>query len=190
MKKDEEVKKAMPSDHSMDLPKKDKAKTAWMIIAIVALVVLIGLGIYGYMQMQKTNQKIKDQQAQIDELNDAKKTLEDTAAAAAKAATDAAAKAVTSAATSSDADQVSQLAKNQSEASVGTVVGKNVNLGVPRISDDKKFAVLGISGIADGQSGPGAGMYFKKVNGSWVYLGTIQNMTPEFRERYGIPAGI
>ena len=139
--------------------------------------------------MKNMNQKISDQQAQIDDLNNKKNTLEDAAAAAAKAATDAAARAVTNAVTASDADQVSQLAKNQSEASVGVVVGTNVKHGAPTFSNDKKFAKLTTNSIVNGQSGPGAVMYFKKVNNSWVYLDSIQNMTPEFQERYGIPAG-
>lgn len=87
--KDKVVKEAMQSDHSMDLPKRDKGKKVWMIIAIIALVALIGLGVYGYMQMQKTNQKIKDQKAQIQKLEDNKKIIEDAARAAAGGATQA-----------------------------------------------------------------------------------------------------
>ena len=177
------------SSNTINLPRRDQAKMVWMIIAIILMIALIGLGVYGYMQMQKTNQKIIEQQAQIDDLENKRKALEDAAAAAAKAATDAAAKAVSGAVTTSDADQVSQLAKNQSEASVGVVVGTNVKHGAPTFSNDKKFAKLTTNGIVNGQSGPGAVMYFKKVNNSWVYLDTIQNMTPEFQERYGIPAG-
>lgn len=64
---------------NIDLPKKSQATKVWMIVAILTIVALIGLGIYGYMSMQKANQKIKDQQAQIDDLSNKKKTLEDAA---------------------------------------------------------------------------------------------------------------
>lgn len=87
--KDKEVKEAMHGDHSMDLPKRDKAKTVWMVIAIILLVALISLGVYGYIQMKNMNQKISDQQAQIQKLEDSKKLIEDAVKAAAGGATQA-----------------------------------------------------------------------------------------------------
>jgi cell division protein FtsB len=85
-KKDEEVKDAMASmsssEHSMSLPKKDKSKKVWIVLFVITLLALIGLGVYGYTKVQSDNKKIKDQQAQIDDLQNKKKTLEETAAAA------------------------------------------------------------------------------------------------------------
>ncbi len=100
-------KKDMPD--TIDLPKKSQAAKVWMIVAIVAIIALIGLGIYGYMSMQKLNKQIKDQQAQIDDLSNKKKTLEDAASAAAAAATNAAASAVSSAVSNSNFLEVKEL---------------------------------------------------------------------------------
>lgn len=92
-KKDEEVKDAMASmsssEHSMSLPKKDKSKKVWIVLFVITLLALIGLGVYGYTKVQSDNKKINDQQAQIDDLQNKKKTLEDAAAAAATAVTKA-----------------------------------------------------------------------------------------------------
>jgi hypothetical protein len=41
-------KKDMPD--TIDLPKKSQAAKVWMIVAILAIIALIGLGIYGYMR--------------------------------------------------------------------------------------------------------------------------------------------
>jgi len=186
VKKDEEVKKAMPSDHSMDLPKKDKAKTAWMIIAIVALVALIGLGIYGYTQMQKTNQKIKDQQAQIDELNDTKKTLEDAAAAAAKAATDAAAKAVTNAVTKqTDEELIKTALTNQCQLYQGKASPYLKTYKIQQVENNFAQAAYICN---PGEDGPTA--ILKKVNNQWfiVSQGIGEIVTNEARTNYGIPA--
>lgn len=89
MPEDKELKDAMHSEH-IHLPKKDKSKTVWIVISIILLLALIGLGVYGYMQMTKLNQSIKDKDATIAELQNNKKKLEDTAAAAATAAVKAA----------------------------------------------------------------------------------------------------
>jgi len=84
--KSDDVKDAMAqSEHSMSLPKRDKSKKVWVILFVITLLALIGLGAYGYIKVQNDNKKIKDQQAQIDDLINKKKTLEDAAAKAATA---------------------------------------------------------------------------------------------------------
>jgi cell division protein FtsB len=84
--KSDDVKDAMAqSEHSMSLPKRDKSKKVWVILFVITLLALIGLGVYGYIKVQNDNKKIKDQQAQIDDLTNKKKTLEDAAAKAATA---------------------------------------------------------------------------------------------------------
>jgi hypothetical protein len=89
MPEDKELKDAMHHDHQIKLPKKDKSKTVWIVIAVILLLALIGLGAYGYMQINKLNKSIKDKDATISDLQNKKKTLEDTAAAAATAVTQA-----------------------------------------------------------------------------------------------------
>lgn len=85
---DKEVKEALHhSEHSIDLPKKDKSKKVWIVLFAITLIALIGLGVFGYIKLKNDNKKIKDQQAQIDDLSNKKKTLEDAAAAAATAVT-------------------------------------------------------------------------------------------------------
>lgn len=88
MPEDKDLKEAMHSDH-IKLPKKDKSKTVWIVISVILLLALIGLGVYGYMQITKLNQSSKDKDATISDLQNKKKTLEDTAAAAANAVTQA-----------------------------------------------------------------------------------------------------
>lgn len=86
MPEDKDLKEAMNSDH-INLPKKSKSATAWIIISVILLLGLIGLGVYGYMQITKLNKQVKDNDATIADLQNKKKTLEDTIAAAAKAVT-------------------------------------------------------------------------------------------------------
>lgn len=88
MPEDKELEEAMHSDH-IKLPKKDKSKTAWIVISVILLLALIGLGVYGYMQITKLNKSAMDKDATIADLQNKKKTLEDAAAAAATAVTQA-----------------------------------------------------------------------------------------------------
>ncbi len=75
--------------------KKSNSKV-WIVVSAVLLVILVAVSIYGYMSIQKLNKQLKDQQAQITELQDKKKTLEDAASAAASAAVKTAANVVDS----------------------------------------------------------------------------------------------
>lgn len=84
-----------PSADHIQLPKRDRAKTVWMIVAIVAIAALIGLGVFGYYKIKNLNKQLQDQQAQINDLSNTKKTLEDAASAAAKSAVNATANAIT-----------------------------------------------------------------------------------------------
>jgi hypothetical protein len=93
IKNDGDIKEAMSAtEDGMSLPKRDKSKKVWIILFVISLIALIGLGVYGYIKIQSDRKKINDQQAQISDLQNNKKTLEDAAAAAATAVT----KAVTS----------------------------------------------------------------------------------------------
>ena len=89
MPEDKELKDAMHSDHQIKLPKKDKSKTAWIVIAVILLLALVGLGAYGYMQITNLNKAIKDKDATITDLQNKKKILEAAATAAATAVTQA-----------------------------------------------------------------------------------------------------
>jgi len=72
-----------PSSDHIQLPKRDRAKTVWIVVAIIAIAALIGLAAFGYVKVKNLNKQISDQQAQINELNNTKKTLEDAAKSAA-----------------------------------------------------------------------------------------------------------
>lgn len=177
---------AMQSSNTINLPKRDKAKKVWMIIAVIFLVALIGMGVYGYMQMKKLNQQIKDQQAQIDDLNNKKKTLEDAAAAAAKAATDAAAKAVTNVASQkSDEEMVKEALANRCAQFNGV---KAPFLKAYRIDlIDGSFA-QGSYICTNAQDGPIA--VLKKTNGTWYVVSEglgDEIVKSDTRNLYGIP---
>ena len=89
MPEDKELKDAIHNEHQIKLPKKDKSKTAWIVVSIILLLALIGIGAYGYMQITKLNKSNKDKDATISDLQNKKKTLESAAAAAATAVTQA-----------------------------------------------------------------------------------------------------
>lgn len=64
---------------------KNSGNKTWKTTAIVAIVVallLSAVGVFGYLQIKKLNKQVQDQKAQITELSDTKKTLEDAAASA------------------------------------------------------------------------------------------------------------
>src|SRR5437016_5542911 len=98
-------------DHPHDpTHKPDSKKTLiWMIVAIVLAAALIGLGVFSYLKIKNLNKKVNDQQAQITQLQNTKKTLEDAASAAATAATNAAATAAANALASSNFVEVKEL---------------------------------------------------------------------------------
>lgn len=181
----------MPATNMM--PEKTGGSKVWMIVAIIAILALIGLGIYGFMSMKKLNQQIKDQQTQIDELSNSKKTLEDAAAAAAKSAVST----VISTSAGSDDDQVTTATKNYCEALV------NPNTGKPRVfamgttgpngkkvvyASNKTFARVNADCTYTGvQEGSGSAYISKKVNGTWVVIDVGQQENPEATKNFGIP---
>ncbi len=83
-------------DITTDRPIKKSNSKVWMIVLAVLFVILIAVSTYGFMSVQKLNKQLKDQQTQINELQDKKKTLEDAASAAAAAAVKTAASAADS----------------------------------------------------------------------------------------------
>ncbi len=70
-----------------------KSPKVWIIITILLVLLLVAISIYSYMTIKNLNKKVTDQQAQITELQNKKKTLEDAAGAAATATTNAVASA-------------------------------------------------------------------------------------------------
>lgn len=103
------AKTSMPEEMPTPKSPSNKKSMIWMIVAIVAIVALLGSIAYGYISMKNLNKKISDQQSQINELSNTKKTLEDAASAAATAATNAAAKAAVNAFTNSNFLEVKEL---------------------------------------------------------------------------------
>jgi hypothetical protein len=177
----EETKTHTDQPVSVKPAKKDNGKMIWMIVAIVAIVALIGTLIYGYVKIKDLNKKISDQQFQITGLQNTKKTLEDAASAAATAATDAAAKAVGNAIASTD-DQLIQTAKNRLQAGVGV---KQVTVTIKKKDGD--FAGLSYQIVGGGEGG----MIYKKVNGTWqfIYAGS-DAPSSEVIDQFGIPNSI
>lgn len=67
------------------IPAKGSSKV-WMIATIVLAIALVGLAIYGYMKIKNLNNEITGQKTEIANLQNTKKTLQDTASSAATAA--------------------------------------------------------------------------------------------------------
>lgn len=167
------------SDSNIGALKAKSGSTKNILIAAVVILAIgiISLGAYGYTKIQSDNKKINSLNSQISDLQNTKKNLETAAVEAAKAAaTQVVSKVMT---TTSDVDQVNTLAKNQVEAEVGAVVGKNVTLSSATICTDKQFATAKRNSES---------MAFKKVNGTWVYIFGYQNITPELTEKWGLPS--
>lgn len=156
----------VPSSKNNTGDSKNNSKP-WMIVAIIAIVCLIGLSIYGYINMKNTNKKLADQQAQITDLQNKKKTLEDAAAAAASAATAAAGNAIKSAVTNTDTDKNQILASSKSFC---TGAG-NFSECSPKISKQlDKYADVVLSNKAHL-------LVIKDANNSWsVFLGSSDNL--------------
>jgi uncharacterized protein HemX len=174
--KSDDVKDAMAqSEHSMSLPKRDKSKKVWVILFVITLLALIGLGVYVYIKVQNDNKKIKDQQAQIDDLTNKKKTLED---AAAKAAT-AVAKNISSSQAISDEALITQ-AKNKI---LSNLTNKTANVNIVDRNGD--FARVSYS---SNDQPNGSSMTFKKVNDTWqfIYAGQLNPCT-DLIALYGVP---
>jgi len=183
-KKDEEVKDAMASmsssEHSMSLPKKDKSKKVWIALFVITLLAFIGLGVYGYTKVQSDNKKIKDQQAQIDDLQNTKKTLEDAAAAAAKAA-------VNTVTNKTDNDLINTATTNYLESAIGAKNNQTFKIETVKINTAKTFATVGVGVLDNGQRTSGFNVILKKVNNSWVVISEGQQSVPEEVTKYGIP---
>ncbi|MBA3679465.1 hypothetical protein H0W80_04775 [Candidatus Saccharibacteria bacterium] len=108
MKEETKQHKSMP-EHNNSAPKKDHSKTVWVIVAIIAIIMLIGLGIYSYFKIKDFNKQVADEKAKITEVSDKNKALENAASAAATAATNAAETAVANAVASSNFLEVKEL---------------------------------------------------------------------------------
>jgi len=177
-KKDEEVKDAMASmsssEHSMSLPKKDKSKKVWIVLFVITLLTLIGLGVYGYTKVQSDNKKIKDQQAQIDDLQNKNKTLEETAAAA---------KTVTQSTVSAQGTTDEALIVQAKNRILTQTDVKTVNATIT----EKKGDFAKISYNTNSQNNASS-MVFKKVNGTWqfIYAGQLNPCT-DLIAIYGVP---
>jgi len=184
----EEMKHEAMPEHNDPMPKKDAGKMIWMIVAIVAILALIGSIGYGYMSMKNLNKKISDQQAQINNLSNTKKTLEDAASAAATAATDAAAKAVGNAISNqTDNQQIQTVTKNTIEAQV-TQQGKITSVTVTKTEGN--FAAANYTSSSTDLSSSGQA-FLKKVNGQWVVILPGVQAVPSASEGklYGLPTG-
>jgi len=179
--KSDDVKDAMAqSEHSMSLPKLDKSKKVWVILFVITLLALIGLGVYGYIKVQNDNKKIKDQQAQIDDLTNKKKTLEDAAVATARSLVNTAVK--------SDSDLVNTATINYLEAQVGAKNNQTFKIEDIEINSSKTFATVSIGFLQNGQRTTGIAVILKKVNGTWVPIFDGQQTLPEDVAKYGIPS--
>ena len=187
----EEKKPEVKQSEVAPVPKKDTAKMVWMIIAIIAIIALIGSIAFGYMSMKNLNKKISDQQAQINDLQNTKKTLEDAASAAATAATNAAAKAVGNAISGqTDTTMIESAIKadcaqqNAAKSEVGptikTFTVKSVNGNYAQASFQCNGASSGTEAI------------LVKSSGNWVIVakGSGDFVPDKVRTEYNIPSSL
>ncbi len=172
-----------PTDH-IQLPKRDRAKTVWIVVAVIAIAALIGLAVFGYVKVKNLNKQISDQQAQITELNNKKKTLEDAASAAASAAAKSAVNTAINAVTSStsDQDKIKLAISDYCAAQSKTVIvrtGAMINF-----SSDKKAAT--VSKVVCNSGDEGA-FTLKKGNNDWIVLQFGQSQPDTLTSQFGLP---
>jgi hypothetical protein len=157
-----------------------KSVNVWMIVAIIFILISIGLGVYGYITIRNQNNKINSLNSQVADLQNKKKTLEDAAAAAAKAA-------VNTATNKTDNDLINTATINYLEAVVGAKNNQTFKIEDININSSKNFATVSIGVLQNGQRTTGYAVVLKKVNGSWVPILQGQQTLPEDVTKYGIP---
>ncbi|MFO0862304.1 MAG: hypothetical protein U0516_01115 [Candidatus Saccharibacteria bacterium] len=173
-----------PSSDHIQLPKRDRAKTIWIVVAIIAIAALIGLAAFGYVKVKNLNKQISDQQSQINELNNTKKTLEDAAAAAASAAAAAATKSAINTVTTSGTTDTALIEATKNHYMRNPNI-KTVNATVQDKSGD--FAHVSVN---FGEPGTSRTAIFKKVNNTWQYIyGGTQAPCSDYAALYGLPSG-
>lgn len=172
------------TDH-IQLPKRDRAKTVWMVVAIVAIAALIGLVAFGYYKIKNLNKQISDQQAQINDLNNKKKTLEDAASAAASSAAKSAVNTAINAVTSStsDQDKIKLAISDYCAAQSKTVIVRTS--AMINFSADKKAAT--VSNVACASDDRGA-FTLKKGNNDWVVLQFGQSQPDALTAQFNLPS--
>lgn len=159
-----------------------RSVNAWMIVAIIFILISIGLGVYGFITIRNQNNKINILNSQVADLQNTKKTLEDAAAAVATAAT----KAVTSSSQSpSDAAKIAAI--NWLEAETGEKNGQTFIVKTIKVSKDGNFASVEI--LPPNSNTGNTYVILKKVNGSWVAIGESLQYLPEWA-KYGVPQTI
>ena len=156
-----------------------KSVNVWMIVAIVLILITIGLGVYGFINIRNQNNKINNLNSQVADLTNKKRTLEDAAAAAAKA--------VVSSATKTDNELVNTATINYLEAQVGVKNNQTFKIENVKINSAKTFATVSIGVLENGQRTSGYSVILKKVNGVWVPILAGQQSLPEDVTLYGIP---
>ncbi len=157
-----------------------KSVNVWMIVAIIFILISIGLGVYGFITIRNQNNKINSLNSQVSDLQNKKKTLEDAAAAAAKAV-------VSSANTKSDSDLINSSVVNYLEAAEGSKNNQTFKVESVKINTAKTFASVGVGVLENGQRTSGFNVVLKKVNGSWIVISQGQQSVPEDVTKYGIP---
>lgn len=166
----------------MQPPPDKKSGKVWIVISILLLLALVGLVVYGYLNMQSQNSKVSSLNSKITDLEGQKKALED---AAAKAAADAAKKGTS---TTTDQDRIlaairSQCAENYTTE---TAVGPDVQeYKIDTISGNYAKASYLCKG---GNEGPSVILVKQNDNWNVVASGIGEIVQPAVRQLYSIPA--
>lgn len=152
----------------------------WMIIAIIAILALIGSLAYGYIRINNLNKKING-------LQDKNKILEDSVKIANE-------KLKTTSAQESDEAQVLAEAKAMCEAGVSPTTTKALvfRVGENKVTfaSNKQFARINAGCTETATSeGPGALYTLKKVDDKWLVVIVGNGPDPAKEKLYAIPSG-
>ena len=172
---------------SEEVLRKPKSNKSWMVATIVLVVLLVAGAVYAVTAIRNQNNKIKNLNSQVSDLQNKKKVLEDAATAAAKVVTQAVAD---NAATSSDQSMIAAALKAQcaekytSTSSAGPDVKQYT---IKSIAGNYAQANYECKGADEGPE-----VILVKQNGNWnvVAAGLGLFVSDAVRSLYNIPASL
>lgn len=181
---DKQVQDAMQNpDAQINLPHRSKAKTVWMVLAILLFIALIAVSAFGYYKWKQYRTLAGDLGAQINALNNQVEQLNNQigtleAQLSAKPKT-------TSTTTVADQDKIKQAITDYCAAAGGTVV--KTSASKINLSSDNKAATVSVTCSSSTKLTEGTFLLKKGSGGSWVVLQFGQSQSQDLTTQFGLP---
>lgn len=181
---DQQVQDAMPSpDARINLPQRSRAKTVWMVIAIISIIALIAVSAFGYYKWKQYRTLVGDLGAQINALNNQVQDLNNQIGTL-EAQLNAKPKSASSV-TATDQEKIKQAITDYCAAAGGTVV--KTSASKINLSSDNKAATVSVTCSSSTKLTEGTFLLKKGSAGSWVVLQFGQSQPQELTTQFGLP---